>query len=121
MIRQDTTQLYDHDCSTCAHRVERHPSRHSDQSKPRSLNYVCLVCARAIGEHGCWMQTRFKGGQGFHAHELGEPRWVQEVPCRKYDKKLDKGVPIDYEPMEARHADGQKALPEELGGDSVQG
>ena len=67
------------------------------------------------------MQTRFKGGQGFHAHELGEPRWVQEVPCRKYDKKLDKWVPIDYEPREARHADGQKALPEELGGDSVQG
>ena len=98
MISKDTTQPYGPGCSTCAHRVERHPSRHSDPSRPRQLNYVCLVCAKAIGEHGCWMQTRLKGKKPY---ELGEPRWVQEVPCRKYDKKLDKWVAIDYDPRDS--------------------
>ena len=101
MISKDATRLYDSDCSTCAHRVERHPSRHSQPNKPRTLNYVCLVCARAIAEHGCWMshskQVYSESGEwlGFTSE------WVQEVPCRKYDKKLDKWVPIDYEPRDS--------------------
>lgn len=102
MISQNHTQLYDPDCSTCTHRVERHPSRHSDPSKPRSLNYVCLVCAKAIGEHGCWSQTRLKDtGQGFHSYELGKPRWVQDVPCKAFDKKAERWFALDHEPIDS--------------------
>ena len=91
MIDKDTTQLYEPDCSTCAHRVERHPSRRSYPSKPRSLNYVCLVCAKAIGEHGCWMH---------HTDiDTNTETWVQEVPCRKYDKTAGKWVAVDYDSL----------------------
>lgn len=103
VISKDTTQLFDPDCSTCVHRVERHPSRHSDPSKPRSHNYVCLVCAKAISEHGTWMHTGgFNSRTGMYENEA----WVQDVPCRKFDKKKDKWVAIDYEPMESKHVDG---------------
>ena len=95
MISKDTTQRYEPDCSTCAHRVERHPSRHSDPSKPRSLNYVCLVCAKAIGEHGTWMHTVSDPETG---RACGGPeRWVQDVPCKAYDKKAGKWFALDHE------------------------
>lgn len=101
MISKDATQLFDPDCSTCAHRVERHPSRHSQPNKPRTLDYVCLVCARAIAEHGCWM-SHSKQVYSENGEWLGfTSEWVQEVPCRKYDKRLDKWVPIDYDPRDS--------------------
>lgn len=28
-------------------------------------------------------------------------KWVQDVPCRKYDKKLRKWVLFDYEPRDS--------------------
>lgn len=98
MIRKDETQLFDPDCSTCAHRVERHPSRNSDPSKPRQLTYVCLVCAKAIGEHGCWMhKSGWNPKTGMQENEA----WVQDVPCRKFNKKLDKWVAVDYDPRDS--------------------
>lgn len=106
MISKDTTQLFDPDCSTCAHRVERHPSRRINPSKPRSLNYVCLVCAKAIGEHGCWM-SHTEQVYGEDDEWLGfKSVWVQEVPCRVHDKELDKWVAIDYEPNGSLEQDG---------------
>lgn len=101
MISKDTTQLYSPECSTCSHRVERHPSKREEPSKPRKHNYVCLVCARAISEHGCWM-SHSKQKYSEDGEWLGfTSEWVQEVPCRRYDKKLDKWVAIDYEPRDS--------------------
>lgn len=101
MIRKDTTRLYDPDCSTCAHRVERHQSRSSDPNRPRKHNYVCMVCARAISEHGTSMshavQRYSENGEwlGFST------RWIQEIPCRKYDKERGKWYAADYEPIDS--------------------
>lgn len=97
MIERDNTIQYDPDCSTCSHRVERHPSKVSDPSKPRTMHFVCLVCARAISEHGVWMshseQVYSENGEWLGFTE----KWVQDVPCRKYDKKLKKWVLVDYD------------------------
>ena len=101
MISKDTTQLYDPDCSTCAYRVERHPSKRSDPCRPRKHDFVCMVCAKAISEHGVWMshtvQVYSDEGEWLGFRE----RWIQDVPCRKYDKRLKKWFLADYEPRDS--------------------
>lgn len=94
MIEQDFMQQYDPDCSTCAHRVERHPSKRTKPSKPMSLSYVCLVCAKAIGEHGCWTQ---RSGWDPKSQTYRQSMWVQDVPCKKYDKEKEELVALDWE------------------------
>ena len=39
------------------------------------------------GERGEWLGTK--------------TIWVDEVPCRRYDKKLDKWVALDYDPRDS--------------------
>ena len=62
------------------------------------MHFVCLVCARAISEHGVWMnhseQVYSENGEWLGFTE----KWVQDVPCRRYDKKLKKWILLDYEP-----------------------
>lgn len=98
MIPYDENWTFDPDCSTCKHRVRRHPSKHSTPSKPRRCEYVCLVTARAIGEHGNFMHTvmREDGSRAFG----GPERWIQDVPC-KCNMRDGKGwFALDYEPIE---------------------
>lgn len=96
-METDARALFDPDCSTCSHRAERHPSRHADPSKPRSLHYVCMVCGKAIGEHGCWTS---RGGWDRETGAYGDPHWVQDVPCKAYDKALGRWVALDHDPIE---------------------
>lgn len=39
------------------------------------------------------MQTRLKGEKPY---EFGESRWVQDVPCKKYDKSQGKWIALDW-------------------------
>ena len=92
MIRQDFTQQYENDCSTCAHRVERHPSKRENPTRPRVMHFVCLVEGKAITEHGTRMnKTTWIDGR------LDE-KWVYECPCKIFDKEKGMWVPCDYEP-----------------------
>lgn len=78
MIPYDETWTFDPDCSTCVHRVARHGSKRETSKKPRRCEYVCLVTARAIGEHGNFRH------HVEHDRESGMWRresWVQDVPC----------------------------------------
>lgn len=93
-IDVDGRLRYDPDCSTCAHRKPRHQSRRTTLSRPRSLDYVCMVCGKAIGEHGCWTQHTTRTGPGpFDTTS----EWVQDIPCKAFDKKLDAWVALDWE------------------------
>lgn len=94
MIEQDFTQQYPNDCSTCAHRVERHHSKRENPTRPRVMHFVCLVEGKAITEHGTrttkteWVDGRIKA------------RLVYECPCRIFDKDKEEWVPCDWEPRE---------------------
>lgn len=92
MIEQDFTQQYDPDCSTCAHRVERHPSKRENPTKPRMLHYVCLVEGKAITEHG----TRMLHSE-FRDDGKLEQEWRYECPCKFYDKEKERWIPLDWE------------------------
>ena len=82
MIRNNISQTYDPDCFTCAHRVERHPSKRECPTRPRMMHFVCLVEGKAITEHGTRMQhTTWKEGGKL------ESKWVYEVPCKIFDKE----------------------------------
>lgn len=99
MIPFDTEIRFDQDCSTCSHRVERHPSRRTNSSRPIKLKYVCLVTGRPIGEHGTWMHTVSdpKTGRAFG----GPERWVQDIPCRALDRNTGKWIALDYDPSDS--------------------
>ena len=98
MIKQDTTQRYEHDCSTCAHRVERHHSKRENPTKPRTMRYVCLVEGRAITEHG----TRMQSARDSDGNLRDELMWVYEVPCKIFDKEKGIWVPCDWEPRKGK-------------------
>lgn len=85
MPTYDVTTRFDPDCSTCAHRLPRHPSKRTG-SRPRELGYVCMVCGCPIGEHG----TRMRLG----AFADG---WAQDVPCKVYDNGRGAWHALDWE------------------------
>lgn len=93
-IDVDGRQRFDPDCSTCAHREPRHPSRRTTPNRPRSLDYVCMVCGKAIGERGCWTQHTTQAGPG-PLDTISE--WVQDVPCRAFDRGRGEWVALDWE------------------------
>ena len=93
-IDVDGRKRFDPDCSTCAHRAERHPSRRQGPDRPRRLGHVCMVCGKAIGEHGTWTQhTERVGGHFMDTHS----EWVQDVPCKAYDKGRGEWYALDWE------------------------
>lgn len=94
MIEQDTTQQYERDCSICAHRVERHRSKRERPSNPRTMNYVCLVEGKAIGEHGTRTQKTTWDEHG------GTFRWVYECPCKQFDEESGEWIPLDWKQKE---------------------
>ena len=85
-IDVDGRQTFDPDCSTCAHRVARHPSRRR--------TFVCLVCGCPIGEHGTLTQRTRSVGPGVF-DTLSE--WVQDVPCKAYDEVRGEWYALDWE------------------------
>ncbi len=95
MIPVDVEQRFDHDCHDCKHRAERHVSKRATPSKPVRLNYVCLVCAKAVGESGCFTQHSEMGPFNYN-----KTKWVQDLPCKAYDKQAKKWFPLDWEPRE---------------------
>ena len=92
MIDVDGRVAFDPDCSTCAHRAERHPSRREQPSRPRSCQYVCMVCARQIREHGTLM--RHTDLETPWPHEV---EWVWDVPCKAFDNERGEWVALDWE------------------------
>lgn len=98
MIPYDETWTFNPDCSTCVHRVARHQSKHTTLAKPRRCEYVCLVTAKAIGEHGTFMHTaeqvRDESGVPIGLRE----RWVQDVPCKVNVHDGRGWYALDYEP-----------------------
>ena len=92
MIEQDFTQQYSPDCSTCAHRVERHHSKRENPTRPRVMHFVCLVEGKAITEHGTRMnKTAWIDGRL-------DQKWVYECPCRIFDRDKEEWFPCDWEP-----------------------
>lgn len=92
MIERDISQRYDPDCSTCAHRAERHPSKRERPDRPRIMRFVCMVEGRAICEHGTRMLH-----SAFHENGALEQSWKYECPCKFYDKKNERWVALDWE------------------------
>lgn len=91
-MTSEVRRKYDRDCATCAHRVERHPSKRHKPSMPRTKNYVCLVCARAIDEHG----TAMRSGD----FRTGETWWEQDLPCKAFDRERDEWFALDWKECE---------------------
>ena len=94
MMRQNISHTYSEDCSTCAHRVKRHPSKRENPTRPRVMHFVCLVEGKAITEHG----TRTTKTEWFDGRV--KARLVYECPCRIFDKDKEEWVPYDWERKE---------------------